>query len=848
MFIIKNQNEKSFLGRRFFVYNHMLIYFVIINNFFFLTYKVENFRPFFRTNRDSLLLFLLRHIKNQNFFFLINKNSNRDSLLNVKNCKINLAKITKLYFDENQNIFENKKLSYFKKRNKIILVKFRIYLDIIFKFFTHNKYIFLKLRSFKLIIRKATSLFSKKIKIYVSCFLLLSYSFKNNFNRFFIIILFNFLISAEYRENNNHFLSILCYFFPNINNLKHKNVSGIMLYVKLVLLVLFYLGKKEKCCLNFYLLFVSIFKFKKNIYHVQKEKLKIIFKIFSFFHLSKFIRNKLYLFKSNFGKKKKEFFFVKCKKCLLFFSKLYLKEIYFENNITQSSFVFLKTRLFLNMIKNIDSYKNGNYIYLFVLKIKKKKIKIRKAELFNKIIFRILDSLLSNVILNSQKNFKKLLYLASNKFILPNRFIFFLFLIDSTIFHKVFYQESQKKSYHFFKNIIFNKLYRRIILSILAKLNIFKGLQKIVFYEEKYLDNLFINNSNLYILYGPNRSHTLKKINIYVLNKKISTINSLRISNDLLKIVISGIFSRFIYSYITRILYNKKQTEKNQHFQLKEILLILICCFFSVNFFYLKFSFFLYQNFFCCSLNSFHYTSENFILLLFFTINNFTKRQVIKCFYLLCLNKKKQTSIIIRKGICLIIQKIFSKKIKISFREKILKYKILKKRNTCLIHVFNFFLKQCKKKIFDDFILKIFFEILLIKHFSKKKSNKKQEIIILLINLLKYFVKLDNNKKKIRKVFIQLIFSNDIFITERTKIMLLSENKRIQFSNWTIIHNILVIRIFIIFICKYNINCCSNKKKCLFFNEILDISELPFIYNKKWKKKIQNLLNVFKFV
>jgi hypothetical protein len=810
-----------------------------INFFIFFSYKTENIKSRINTNRDKILFKFLEDLNHTNYIFLWNNEYRFDSLINVKNFNSNNVNAS-IDFLFNENIMIKK---FFFANIKS--TESSLFLKNAFKIYNSKNYVLLNFHYFKLFLQKAAPIFETLDILLLFFYNIISNSFNKNFNNFILLFCLKLIITTKNIKKNKNYHQIFYFLFPKMTISIYLNIIQIIKYLEIAFLFLFNLLEQKKEFVKFHLFFFFIIRILKNLNFQNTKESKVIKTIFSYLQLSKIGRNIFYS-NVNFGiKKKKILILVKCNKCFLFVLEIFLKNIYQKFSSKQNVFTLLNSIFISNLAKNKYNYKIRHLLHLSIYMIKNKKIKKKKIIFHAKNIIKIIFLFIKNLILISKFYLKNFLNWVKKKLKTLHSFLFLLFLIDNTFFLKFFDKKIRKKTFFFFEKIILNKEQYILIIVFLDKLDIIIQIEEKNLYMKNSLENLLAIYSNSYTLTGPNRNHVLLKKSLNFLQKKILNTIFLKTINDLSIIAIMGISSRYIHTHSIKMLIIKRKKEKNECFQLREIFTNLYTCVSITNILYIKYIFFLYDNFLNNHFLSFQEIYEKFVFLSFFVLNDFTNREIIRFFYFLTQNKSKQNNLNIQRGIKQVIDYVFQIKKKISFKEKLLKNKSIKitiKKLKLFCKIFT----NIEEKICNNIAVKFFFYRFLSNAVLEQNFNLNHEIMAFLNDFLNFLKIKKTFSKKMHKMCKSIIILIQIIEKIKIKTIYISNSDKLFFKNWISICNLFFTKIFIEILYKQRTNQISDKK--IFYREILDVSELSSVQMKNWKKNIQNIICITRMV
>ena len=813
--------------------------FIEINFFIFFTYRIEGIKQRIQINRDKILFKLLEDLNHTNYFFLWNKEYSFDSLINVKIINTNYIKLSLDFLFNKIIVIKNFFIFYTES------LRFSVCLKNASKIYIAKKHVLLNFQYFKLILQKSPLFFEKIDTLLLFFFSVISFSFSKIFNNFIVLFCLKIINTTKNVRNNKNYVKIFYFLFPKMSISIYLNIIRIIKYLEIVSLFLFNLLEQKKEFTKFYLFFLFTIRILKNITFQNTKKNKIIKKIFSYFQLSKSGRNLLYSNINIGNKKQRILILVKCNKCFLLILEIFLKDIYQKFSSKQNIFTILNSIFISNLLKNKYNYKIRHLLHMSICMIKHKNIKNRKIIFHVKNILRVIFSLLTNLIIISKFYLKNLLIWVNKKLNALYSFIFLLFVIDNIFFLKFFQKKNRQRKFLFFEKTILNKKQYNIIMVFLDKLNIFIEPGEKILYMKNNLENLLTLYFNSYTLIGPNRTHVLLKKSLSFLQKKIFNSIFLKIINDLAKIAIMGIFSRFIHTHFTRMLFIKKKKKKNEYFQLREVFTALYLCVSTPDIFYPKYLFFLYKNFLNSQLLSFQEICEKFVFLSFFVLNDFTNREIITFFYFITLNKSKQNNLNVQRGISLVIDYVFHIKKKFFFKEKLFKNKSIKS-SIKKLKLFCKIIINIEEKICNNNAIKFFFYRFLSIISLEVNLDLNQEIISILKNFFNLFKNQKNFSNKMHKMCKSIIILIKIIQKIKIKIIFICKSEKLLFKNWISICKLFFIKIFFEVLYKHNTNQIHLKK--ILFKEILDISELSSVQIKNWQKNIQNIIYITRMI
>nr|UXY87087.1 hypothetical protein 1634Bnrm1_p047 [Cryptomonas sp.] len=810
------------------------------NSVVFFSLKMEKISLKFKKNKDSIMPQLIEDILVKRYLFGSNKDSRIDSFVNLKNVKknsiyrnINLFFfLTRLY-----NVFQT--LIYKRKENVRESIENCSSIQNLFLFSVKNRYFIFKLSFLKKKLYRENLLSTKDSKIYLIALLFSSKSFKKMFNNFLFVLITELISCKKGSCQQRWHLKILLIFFPNYQNLNFFNLAQIFMYMRYTVLTIYVLFQSVDKSFQLYLIFLFFLRLSQKMLYPIINQVKTCIKMYWFLHLSKNIQNETYI-KTNILKKKRKFILLKCEKCLLLILEFYLNFILLQIGLKKNFFYIFKSNIFQNLIKYDYNFKIRCCIFSLnkVIKIKIKKLKgIKKKNFKFYIIF------LKNFFICSQLQYKKCLHLVKKTLKGPVCLLYLLFLLDSNLFYKLGYKKNHPMKFIYFKKIISHHIHYKTFFIFMDKLNIFVRKQKGLFLSNfKHIDTISRTQSSKYTTIGPNRSHILRNICIELLEKENRAISLLRITSDSLKILLTGIVSRFIHIQIIKIFCNKRRFGKNEYFQIKEINTKLNDCSISLNSFFTKYLFLLYKRLIKKEIFSIQEMCEKFLFLSIFLFSNFANIKFIDFIDHFLLKKiNKITYLSIQRGICMLFQHNLERENRISVKEKNMKKKTFQPNNKNILKVCKFFIFENGKKSYDYILFKFLFKLSLTSSLTKLETDKKLRIIFFLKDIIRF------SKKNVFSIKLQslLIFVKGYikyFLQLSIKNISINKKLRSKSKNWNITLIIIILKRYLRFFWtkkkKPNI-----EKQQIFYKRILDSSEISLVDIKNWKKHIYKFIN-----
>nr|UXY87573.1 hypothetical protein CcurKRNrm1_p043 [Cryptomonas curvata] len=810
---------------------------MILLNFF--CHKISNLKFRINVKRDKFLFEFFTTLDISNYFYQYFKENNIDSLLNSKIFNKNqIIKYFHLCYKVKKQSVNNR-----NKKNKV-----DIFNDTYHIFYFKNiskipfciRYLLLNFEIYKLILGNFILILKKDLTTLFNFFIIILFSSKTVFNNFILLCIFKLINSKSLKSIL--LVEFTYLLFSKIILEEYKNVNGISKYSTIVIFFSIKWFKNNKKILTSCFLFTKFSKIIQSLIYLNNKKFVILTKIFLYLNLSNFTGNKNYLKRDNIKKKKKSFFFIKCNKCILIMLENFFVSTYNNFHLKQKAFLLFKSSLFFNMTKHRYNYKVIKLQCLLIKKIACKNIKTQNIENLKKIFLKMTLSVIKNLTVNSKFYLKKFINWIWKKLETTYSFIFILFLIDNSTFFKFIGKHIKFKTFFFFEKIILNKKQRISTLIFLEKISVFLGSQETILYSKDFSRIFLTIHSNLCTLLGPNRSHILKKNSIGLVQKKIDKINFLRAINDLNRIISMGNLSRFINLYSIKNFYFKKKKKKNECFQSRECyenFFFTTANIFCIKYFFFSFKFFLYDN-----LLSFKEIFDKFFYLSFFVLNHYINKDIVEFFNQIIQNGSKKACIIFQNGINLIFQYGFTIIDFVSEKEKIPKNKFLMMNKSWSIRFCRILLNNQKSR-FNYFILKFFLIRLLVDNFFKKKKYINQEIIVFFSVFLSFFKKNNNNYKHFTRICEKIQRYVEMTIKKKIKKIIKKKCRKSGFFKWILVCNLLIVKIFFNFFQKYETN-FMIKNPPVYFKQILDISELTFVFGTNWIKKVQNLIKFTK--